>query len=39
MREYRLVAPIAFLHARTAVDSDLTEVDLIPYILFLVHSY
>jgi len=39
MREYRLVTPIAFLHARTAVDSDLAEVDFIPYIFFLIHSY
>jgi hypothetical protein len=39
MREYRLVASISFLHARTAVDSDLAEVDLVPNILLLVHPY
>jgi hypothetical protein len=39
MREYCLVASISFHHARTAVYSDLTEVDFVPNILFLVHSY
>jgi hypothetical protein len=39
MREYCLIATVTFIHAGTAIDSDLSEVDLIPYILILLHSY
>jgi hypothetical protein len=39
MREYSLIASVTFIHTGTAIDSDLSEVDLIPYILILFHSY
>jgi hypothetical protein len=39
MREYSLIASVTFIHAGTAIDSDLSKVDLIPYILILLHPY